>query len=164
MPSGKKDPPGKAVVWRRNRQFDQLLYEVNKYIKEEGLTDIVVATRTERGVVLVLPEQILFDTGQAVILDDAIPFLERVASLLKNIPNVVKVEGHTDNRPINNIRYPSNWELSSARASSVIRYFTDEHHIDPSRFIATGYGDTRPVAPNDGPKIGRRTAGWKSSS
>lgn len=64
----------------------------------------------------------------------------------------MKVEGHTDNRPIHNAKYPSNWELSSARASSVIRYFIDIHHMAPERFIATGYSDTRPVAPNDGPE------------
>lgn len=132
--------------------LDQLLEEVNGYINETGLTNVVVATRTERGIVLVLPEQIIFETGDAEILDEAVPFLERVSSLLKRIPNVIKVEGHTDNRPIHNDKYPSNWELSTARASSVIRYFIDTQKIDPTRFIATGYSDTRPLVPNDGPE------------
>jgi chemotaxis protein MotB len=61
----------------------------------------------------------------------------------------VKVEGHTDNRPIGTYRFPSNWELSSARASSVIRYIIQTENLDPKRFIAVGYGDTRPIAPND---------------
>lgn len=132
--------------------LNQLLREVEQHIQESGLEGVAIATRTERGVVLVLPEQVLFKTGEAEILDDAVPFLERVSSLLKRIPNVVKVEGHTDNRPIQNEKYPSNWELSAARASSVIRYFIDNHQLDPARFIATGYGETRPVAPNDGPE------------
>lgn len=137
---------------KKGDRLDQLLAEINGYIQETGLKDVVVATRTERGIVLVLPEQIIFESGAAEILDNAVPFLERVSSLLIKIPNVVKVEGHTDNRPIHNAKYPSNWELSSARASSVIRYFIDIHHMAPERFIATGYSDTRPVAPNDGPE------------
>ncbi|KIL77808.1 Flagellar motor rotation protein MotB [Bacillus badius] len=67
---------------------------------------------------------------------------------MKTIPNLVKVEGHTDNRPIKNAIYPSNWELSSARAGSVIRFFVDDVGLEPDRFIAVGYGDTRPLAPN----------------
>ncbi|WP_326564317.1 flagellar motor protein MotS [Bacillus andreraoultii] len=133
-------------------RLDQLLMEVNGYIEETGLKGVVVATRTERGIVLVLPEKIIFDTGDATIIKDALPFLERISSLLVKIPNVVKVEGHTDNRKIHNVIYPSNWELSTARASSVIRYFIEKQNMDPTRFIATGYSDTRPVAPNDGPE------------
>ncbi|WAA10103.1 flagellar motor protein MotS [Fervidibacillus albus] len=135
----------------REENLNALLTEVSKFIEESGLTEVVVATRTERGVVVVLPEQVLFDTGEAEIIDSATDFLDRVAELLKNIPNIVKVEGHTDNRPIHTVQYPSNWELSTARASSVIRYFIDQHQLDPERFIATGYADTRPIVPNDGP-------------
>ncbi|MFP3471258.1 OmpA family protein, partial [Micrococcus sp. SIMBA_144] len=89
------------------------------------------------------------DSGEATVLEDAYPFLNKVADLLAGIPNFVKVEGHTDNRPIDTYRFPSNWELSSARASSVIRYLTRTENLDPTRFIAVGYGDTRPIAPND---------------
>ena len=111
---------------------------------------IIAATQTERGVVLVLEEQLLFETSRAEILDGAKPFLTKVGTLLTNIPNFVKVEGHTDNRQINTYRYPSNWELSGARASSVIRYIiANTEGLDPKRFTAVAYGDTRPVAPND---------------
>ena len=65
---------------------------------------------------------------------------------------MVKVEGHTDSRPISTYRYPSNWELSSARSSSVIRYLIENHGLDSTRFIAVGYGDTRPVVPNTSPE------------
>lgn len=130
----------------------QLLGEVENFLEENGLDDVVIATRNERGVILVLPEKVLFPTGEATILSTAYPFLNKVGELLSNMPNMIKVEGHTDNRPINNYRYPSNWELSSARASSVIRYFIDEHELDSSRFIAVGYGETRPIVSNDGPE------------
>ncbi|OCA92224.1 flagellar motor protein MotS [Pseudobacillus wudalianchiensis] len=130
------------------QSLDKLAREVKKYLKENGLEDTAAAIRNEQGVVLVLQEQVVFGTGDAVILQEAYPFLEKTGKLLKNIPNLVKVEGHTDNRPIKNSIYPSNWELSSARASSVIRFFIDNNGLDSERFIAVGYGDTRPLVPN----------------
>ncbi len=128
--------------------LDELLAEVEEFLEENELTEQISATRDDRGVVLILQEQALFETGEAEVLPGARPFLDKVGTLVELIPNIVKVEGHTDNRPISTYRYPSNWELSGARASSVIRYIIDHHNVDPSRFIATGFGDTRPVVPN----------------
>jgi len=133
-------------------EFEELIREINKFIEENDLGEIMVANRIEQGVVLVLPEKIFFDPGKADLLDPALPFLDRVAELIKNLSNDVKVEGHTDNVPMNSYQYPSNWELSAARASRVVRYFIDNHGLDPDRFIATGYADTEPVAPNDTPE------------
>ncbi|WP_010174263.1 OmpA family protein [Bacillus coahuilensis] len=130
-------------------ELDQLLDEIQQYLDENKLNDVAVASRTERGVVLVLQEQVLFQSGNAVIISDAYPFLDKVAELLSSIPNMIKIEGHTDNRPISTSVFPSNWELSAARSSGVIRYFISNHQLDPTRFIAVGYGDTRPLAPND---------------
>lgn len=127
----------------------KLLKEIQLYLEKNGLDDVVVANRNERGVVLVLQEQVLFETGEAQILESAHPFLDKVGSLLVAIPNLVKVEGHTDNRPIHTNRFPSNWELSTSRASSVIRYLITSNQINANRFIAVGYGDTRPIVPND---------------
>lgn len=128
--------------------MDALVQEVQSFLEANQLTEVISATKDDRGVVLVLQERILFETGEAEIIADAKPFLDKVGSLLKTIPNTVEVEGHTDSRPISNYRYPSNWELSGARASSVIRYIAGNHQLEPSRFIATGYGETRPVVPN----------------
>lgn len=132
--------------------LDYVHAELNKFLREEGLEGVVGTKRTEEGLILVLPEQILFNTGEAIILSEAIPILDRVSDFLKEIPNMVRVEGHTDSRPINTYVYPSNWELSGARASSVIRYFIEQHGLAPDRFMAVGFGETRPVAPNDGPE------------
>jgi chemotaxis protein MotB len=132
-----------------DQDLNSLLANIESYLEENKLSDAVVANRTERGVVLVLQEQALFASGEATVLPDAYPFLNKVGVLLSEIPNFVKVEGHTDNRPINTYRFPSNWELSSARASSVVRYLIRTENLDPKRFIAVGYGDTRPIAPND---------------
>ncbi|WP_164668340.1 flagellar motor protein MotS [Virgibacillus doumboii] len=128
--------------------LNKLMNDVNQYLNSNNLNNVVSASRTERGVVLVLQESILFDTGEAEILDSGKPFLDKIGKLLTKIPNPVKVEGHTDNRPISSFRYPSNWELSGARASSVIRYLIAENDFDETRFTSVGYGDTRPIVPN----------------
>ncbi|WLR50242.1 flagellar motor protein MotS [Bacillus tianshenii] len=129
----------------------QLLNEVEAFLEQNGMTEVVTANRSERGVVLVLQERVLFNTGDAALLDTAKPFLDKVGTLLEKVPNPVKVEGHTDNRPISTFRFPSNWELSGARASSVIRYLVSNHELDGKRFTSVGYGETRPVVPNSSP-------------
>lgn len=133
-------------------RLGRLMDEVDHFLEAEGLEEVITANRTERGVVLVLSERILFETGEADIIEEGRPFLDKVGKLLQQIPNYVKVEGHTDSRPISTYRYPSNWELSTARASSVIRYFIDEHSLPSERFQSSGFADTKPVAPNDTPE------------
>lgn len=131
-----------------DQQLDDLLEDVNEYLEENEFTEEITASRDDRGVVLVLQEQALFESASADLIGDAQPFLDKVAELLDTIPNMVKVEGHTDSRPIRTAQFPSNWELSGARASSVIRYLSDTADLDQERFMAAGYGDTRPIAPN----------------
>lgn len=131
-----------------SEQLDSLMEEVNEFLEENELTEEITASRDDRGVVLVLQEQTLFETAEADIISGAEPFMEKVGTLLESIPNMVKVEGHTDSRPISTARFPSNWELSGARASSVIRHLVDNHSLEQERFLAVGYGETRPVVPN----------------
>ncbi|MBM7572843.1 flagellar motor protein MotS [Aquibacillus albus] len=139
---------------RENEQdsLDNLLQEVEAFLDQNNLNNVIAANRTEQGVVLTLQEKLLFESGEAAILSSGMPFLDKVGTLLSNIPNHVRVEGHTDSRPISNFRFPSNWELSGARASSVIRFIIDNNGIDKRRFIAVGYGDTRPIAENNSPE------------
>ncbi|WP_082233571.1 flagellar motor protein MotS [Halobacillus massiliensis] len=130
--------------------LDEIIKEVERFLETNDLQDIISAERTDRGVVLVLQEQLLFKTGEADILKSGEPFLQKIGELLEQIPNYVKVEGHTDNRPISTYQYPSNWELSGARAGSVIRFVTSKNeNINPARLSAVGYADTRPSAPNN---------------
>ncbi|GEN45930.1 flagellar motor protein MotS [Alkalibacillus haloalkaliphilus] len=128
--------------------LEQLYEEIQDYLDEHELNDVITASQTDRGVVLVLQERVLFSSGEAELIDDFLPFLDKVAVLLNNIPNDVEVEGHTDDVPIDTYRFPSNWELSTARASSVIRYFIDQHSLDPTRFQATGFAEFKPVSDN----------------
>ncbi|MFD2046353.1 flagellar motor protein MotS [Ornithinibacillus salinisoli] len=129
--------------------LSDLMEDVDSYLNQNDLNNVISASRTERGVVLVLQDSILFNSGEADILDTALPFLNKVGVLLSNIPNQVKVEGHTDSVPMSSYIYPSNWELSGARASSVVRHLVNEIKLDETRFSIVGFGETRPIVPND---------------
>lgn len=142
------DPSDDPQTNEANQELDKLLQEVQQFLVDNQLKDVISASRDERGVVLVLQERTLFETAEAEILEGARPFLTKVGTLLSGIPNLVKVEGHTDSRPINTFRFPSNWELSGARASSVIRYLAENSKVEAERFMAVGYGETRPVVAN----------------
>jgi chemotaxis protein MotB len=98
-------------------------------------------------VVTVLSDAVLFDPGAATLEGGGMTVLGIVAEALKMIPNDVVIEGHTDSRPISTSRFPSNWELSTARATAVLRFLAGTG-IEPSRLSAMGYGDTRPVGDN----------------
>jgi chemotaxis protein MotB len=97
----------------------------------------------------VASDNLLFPRGDADLRPPALAILGKVAGLLKGIPNAITVEGHTCDLPISTERFPSNWELSAARACSVARYLVDKQGLDPKRLAAAGYGESRPVAPND---------------
>jgi len=101
------------------------------------------------GVHIAFENGLFFDFGKADINSSGFAFLDKMTVLIRKTPYAVRVEGHTDNVPIHTPRYPSNWELSTARAVSVVKYFVDVGKINPQRFSAVGYGASRPLAPND---------------
>lgn len=105
---------------------------------------------TERGLVIKLIGNVVFEPGTAVLKKDSYNTLKTIGTMIKaKFPNhQIRVEGHTDNISINSALYPSNWELSSARASTIVRYIIDNFHIPSNRFSAVGYADSRPVAIN----------------
>ena len=104
---------------------------------------------SEKRITIVLPSPVLFDSGSAVLKDETKKTLENFAEIIMNLNNKVVVEGYTDDKPINTGEYASNWELSSARAFSVIKYLIESEHINPERLSAFGYGEFRPKVPND---------------
>jgi len=104
-----------------------------------------------------LPSQVLFDLGRAEIKPEAVPYLEEAVKKIKEMlvyyPDTqIRVEGYTDNLPIHNWRYRSNWELSADRAISVVRYLIEEHSFPPEQLQAMGYGEYMPIVPNDTPE------------
>jgi chemotaxis protein MotB len=97
-------------------------------------------------------DKILFKTGRADIQPAGQAVLEKLAAVLKDTDDMIRIEGHTDNVPISDRlrdKYFSNWELSGARAASVVRFFQDKGGIPPLRLEPVGFGEYRPVAPND---------------
>lgn len=117
----------------------------------EGLekAGIVSLNVERRGVVISMADKVVFDSGRADIKTDAEKVLDDIAWVLKDMQNQIKIEGHTDNVPINTPQFPSNWELSSARALNILKYLVAKHDINPVKISATGYGEFRPIAPND---------------
>ncbi len=115
----------------------------------------------EKGLVITVVGDLLFDSGKARVRREAYPVLDKVARVLKeNVPQLnVGIEGYTDNQPIKLSGWKSNWELSTARALSVLHYLVNEKGISPDRLSAIGYGEYQPVAANDtkeGRQLNRR--------
>ncbi|NEX62671.1 flagellar motor protein MotD [Noviherbaspirillum galbum] len=108
----------------------------------------VKITQTVRGVSVDINASVLFAPGDATLSGESSQALKAVAAVLKADDHAIQVEGHTDSTPIRNASFPSNWELSSVRASSVVRLM-EENGIAQPRLTAVGYGPTRPVSTND---------------
>ena len=98
-----------------------------------------------------LAEAGFFDSGSSEVKEAGFPVLQRIAEKLSQIPQNLRVEGHTDNTPIHTAQFPSNWELSTARATNVLKYLSGAH-IPPERLSAAGYGEYRPAALNSTPE------------
>ncbi len=103
----------------------------------------------KRGLILRFSERFFFDSGDASIRPDVAPMLHIIGESLEKIPNHIRIEGHTDSVPIRTARFPSNWELSTARATSIVHYLLTHHQFVPTRLSAAGYGEFRPIASND---------------
>jgi chemotaxis protein MotB len=99
--------------------------------------------------VIQLRDNILFETSSSALRSDSKAVLDKISDLIGTLPNNIIIEGHTDNRPINTSKFPSNWELSVDRAVNVVRYFVEAKGLEASRFSAAGYGQFQPIAPND---------------
>jgi chemotaxis protein MotB len=137
------------------RADEEVKGELREMLESSELKDIGTVDVTPRGVVLRLKGDVVFDSGQAEIKSSALPFLDRLAGYIATVPNAVDVEGHTDNVPIATEFYPSNWELSAARAGRAARHLS-ERGVDRRRLRAVGMADTTPVTGNDAP-AGRST-------
>ncbi|MEE9239957.1 MAG: flagellar motor protein MotB [bacterium] len=125
--------------------FEFLGNEVKKIIKEGNLQDVVEVDVNEKGLVLNIAGGALFESGMAKVQKGIKPLLLEVALMVKKLPYKIIVEGHTDNVKVRGGRYPSNWELSAARAAAVVQVMIEEGGVDPTRFSAVGYAEFRPL-------------------
>ncbi len=130
-------------------KYEDLAAKLNKIIEENSLTDEIKIREEDRGIVLEVDESILFDSGKAEIKEDSIHVLDTVAKIIQETDNEIVAEGNTDNVPVSNAKYKSNWELSTERSLSIVRYLIENKNINPNRISLKGYGEYNPIVPND---------------
>ena len=123
--------------------------KIEKILKENiSKSKSIKVLKSDKGLIIRVNNTMLFDEGSAVIKTDAEKTLDEISKVLTKIDNPVIIEGHTDFIPIKNAKYPSNWELSTARATNIISYMMKRGRISPKRLCAVGYGEYMPVADN----------------
>lgn len=119
------------------------------YLDGVGLSDKVMLEVNRRGLLIRFTDTVLFDLGRADLRQDSVMLLRDIGGFIGPISNEVMVEGHTDNIPLRHeAHFATNWELSTARATTVVRHFIEALDMSPIRFSAAGYGEYRPVVPN----------------
>lgn len=144
------DMPSKgASSGEIKRQLESELMDSNR--NKSGGENISVLS-DERGVVIRVLDKAFFDEGKAELKDGAKGALDKIVPIIKSVDNHVRIEGHTDNVPINTNEFKSNWELSVRRATEVVRYFVEKRGLSPERISATGYAEYRPIVQNNSPK------------
>jgi chemotaxis protein MotB len=133
----------------RQQDFVSVTSELTAFASQANLKgDISVNMNTE-GVIISLSNGLIFEPGSTELKSESLGTLHKIAEILRTMNNPVRVEGHTDNTPTNDPRYPTNWELSVARALTIVRYLIDHESIAPERLLAAGHAEFNPVAPND---------------
>lgn len=132
--------------WMTN-SYKKVITALRKLDSEKKLSLIVEDER----IIIRISESMLFRSGNDDFLESGIPVLDEIAAVLTGLPNPIRIEGHTDDVPISTPRFPSNWDLSSARALRILKYFISDHEYDPRKLSAVGYGEFRPITSNDTP-------------
>jgi chemotaxis protein MotB len=142
------DFPAREGAGSPERILSNLQRSVEALVGPEALGTRVRTRMDERGLVISLGEGGFFDSGSDILKPEGRVLLDSIASALVQTDNHIRVEGHTDNVPIRNARFPSNWELSTARATTVVAYLIDRFKFAPERLSAGGYSEYRPVESN----------------
>ena len=124
--------------------------ELQRYVEQHKLQNQVQVHLDKRGLVItLLSDKSYYDSGSAELRPETKKIIDDIYHFLKKNNNLIRVEGNTDNVPIHTALYPTNWELSTARAVGVVRYMVEDDGLDPTRVSAAGYGEFRPRKPND---------------
>lgn len=130
-------------------QTEEMYDKVSDYLEDQDLGSDVSVSMDSKGIFVEMKDAILFESGRAELKPEGIEVLKKLEGLISDFDNELVIEGHTDNVPMTSGRFPSNWELSTARAVTVVRYLSESLDIDPGRLSAVGYGEYRPIKPND---------------
>jgi chemotaxis protein MotB len=133
----------------RQRDFVSVSSDLTTFAQTAGLEGQISVNMNVEGIIISLSDAMVFEPGSTELRPESIETLHEIAKILKTLPNPIRVDGHTDHLPTNSPLYPTNWELSVARAVSIVRYLAEEEDIDPSRLSAAGYAEFKPLVPND---------------
>lgn len=136
-----------SEILKERRRLNKVSEDFKEILEPFIDKELVNVKNNDYWVELEMNSQLLFASGEAGLSPDALPVLRKVAQIVRRLPNVINVEGYTDNVPIDTLEFPSNWDLSSARATTVVREFI-ALGINPNRLSAIGYGEYHPVADN----------------
>lgn len=129
------------------KEIKQIAKVVSKSVQPLIDQGLIKVTQHQLWVEIEMKTNVLFSSADAELEEEAFPALKALASVLKTLPNSIDVEGHTDNLPINNEQFPSNWELSASRAASVVHLFT-RYGVSPRRLSSIGYAEFHPISSN----------------
>lgn len=146
----KNDPAQEARQKQQAEKMKGIAKDILKVVEALMKDGQVKVSQSAHGIAIEINASLLFASGQASLEASSIKALKAVGKVLAEVPNDIQVEGFTDNTPINTLAFPSNWELSSARASSVVRLFA-ESGVPPERLVVVGYGEFRPIDTNSTP-------------
>jgi chemotaxis protein MotB len=134
-------------ILKERRQLKQVSDQLEEALGSFIDKNLVSVKRNDYWIALEMNSELLFLSGEASLSKKAQPVLKKIAQVINPLPNAINVEGHTDNIPIDTLKFPSNWDLSSARATSVVQEFIKEG-INPTRLSAIGYGEFHPIGDN----------------
>ncbi len=130
------------------QEFKKIKENIMAFLQEKGAEDKVKLDIGPRGLVISLKDTEFFDSGKANVRARSMYLLDNITEAIRKYSNSIRIEGHTDNVPIKTSQFPSNWELSTARATNIVHYLIDAHEFPPERVSAIGYGEYRPIADN----------------
>ena len=143
---------GQAKIRAEEKDFRQIKAAVEAYLVKQGAQNKVTLEITRRGLIVSLKEAGFFNSGQANIKSEAYELINTIAEVMTQYNNPLRLEGHTDNIPISTAQFPSNWELSTARATTGLKYLLKNFDVDANKISATGYAEFRPIADNATPE------------
>jgi chemotaxis protein MotB len=143
---------GQAKARAEEKDFRQIKSSVEAYLVKQGAQSKVTLEITRRGLIVSLKEAGFFNSGQATIKPEAYELINTIAEVMTQYNNPLRLEGHTDNVPISTAQFPSNWELSTARATNGLKYLLKNFDVDANKISATGYAEFRPIADNATPE------------
>lgn len=149
VPPAQRQPVTHFQTIEQSQRYEALL----DYLKKNGLEDKVEVDLVERGLHVTITDSVMFASGRAELIEPSRTVLRMVAGVLEGHAASVVVEGHTDDRPIHTEQFPSNWELSSARAASVVRFFLQQDNaLAPTAYLTVGHGEYHPIDTNRTPE------------